>query len=259
MKDYFFVKTQDLADTWQLYWATKEIHHRDFLIEAYLPLVKNVAHRLAAGMPSHVKIEDLYASGVEGLVRAVERFDPEKSKRFESYALFIIKAAIIDDLRKQDWIPRSVYQKAHRLADAMDSLRQMLGKEPTDGDLCEYLNISQQELSQWFSSSRPALVLSLNDDFSCQDDDEGLALEERIADERAETGYDVIRKKEAISILTEALLSLDEKERQVMALYYYDDLVLKEIGKILGVSESRVSQIHSKALLKLRGALSSLF
>ena len=259
MKDYFFVKTQDLADTWQLYWATKEIHHRDFLIEAYLPLVKNVAHRLAAGMPSQVKIEDLYASGVEGLVRAVERFDPEKSKRFESYALFIIKAAIIDDLRKQDWIPRSVYQKAHRLADAMDSLRQMLGKEPTDGDLCEYLNISQQELSQWFSSSRPALVLSLNDDFSCQDDDEGLALEERIADERAETGYDVIRKKEAISILTEALLSLDEKERQVMALYYYDDLVLKEIGKILGVSESRVSQIHSKALLKLRGTLSSLF
>ena len=81
MKDYFFVKTQYLADTWQLYWATKEIHHRDFLIEAYLPLVKNVAHRLAAGMPSHVKIEDLYASGVEGLVRAVERFDPEKSKR----------------------------------------------------------------------------------------------------------------------------------------------------------------------------------
>lgn len=111
------MKTHDLADTWQLYWSTKEIHHRDVLIESYLPLVKNVAHRLASGMPSHVKMEDLYALGVEGLIRAVERFDPEKSKRFESYALFIIKAAIIDGLRKQDWVPRSVYQRANRLAE----------------------------------------------------------------------------------------------------------------------------------------------
>ncbi|AAP05175.1 FliA/WhiG family RNA polymerase sigma factor [Chlamydia caviae] len=250
--------TQNISEIWELYWETQEIEYRDTLIDFYLHLVKCVVHRLISGMPSHVKTEDLYASGVEGLVRAVERFDPEKSRRFEGYALFLIKAAIIDDLRKQDWVPRSVHQKANKLSEAMDTLRQSLGREPTDGDLCEYFQISQQELSGWFISARPALIISLNEERpSLSDGESGVALEERIPDERAETGYDIVDKKEFSSFLANAIEGLEEKERKVMALYYYEELVLKEIGKILGVSESRVSQIHSKALIKLRAALSA--
>ncbi|AGW37910.1 FliA/WhiG family RNA polymerase sigma factor [Chlamydia pecorum] len=246
-----------LSELWNLYWETQDIQYRDSLIESYLHLVKSAVHRLIVGMPPHIKTQDLYASGVEGLVRAVERYNPERS-RFEGFAIFLIKAAIIDDLRKQDWVPRSVYQKANKLTEAMDTLRQSLGKEPTDLELCEYLNISLHELSQWFASSRPALIISLNTDWpshSCEG--EGIALEERIPDERAETGYDVVDKKEFCSFLALAIQGLEEKERQVMALYYYEGLVLKEIGKILGVSESRISQIHSKALVKLRIALSA--
>ncbi|EPP35638.1 RNA polymerase sigma factor, FliA/WhiG family protein [Chlamydia ibidis] len=250
--------TQNISEVWDLYWDTQSVEHRDTLIHFYLHLVKCVVHRLIVGMPAHITTEDLYASGIEGLVRAVERFDPEKSRKFEGYALFIIKASIIDDLRKQDWIPRSVYQKASKLSEAIESLRQSLGREPTDGDLCEYLNLSQTELSGWFVSARPALLISLNEDNSYYggDSEHGVALHERIADERAETGYDIVDKQEFTSFLANAIAGLDEKERQVMALYYYEDFVLKEIGKILGVSESRVSQIHSKALIKLRSALS---
>ncbi|AAD18506.1 transcription initiation factor sigmaD protein [Chlamydia pneumoniae TW-183] len=251
-------QTQNIIEVWNFYWETQEIEYRDSLIEFYLPLVKSVVHRLISGMPSHVKTEDLYASGVEGLVRAVERYNPERSRRFEGYAVFLIKAAIIDDLRKQDWVPRSVHQKANKLSGAMDSLRQSLGKEPTDLELCEYLNISQQELSGWFVSARPALIVSLNEEWPSQSDEgAGMALEERIPDERAETGYDVVDKQEFSLCLANAIQELEEKERKVMALYYYEELVLKEIGKVLGVSESRVSQIHSKALLKLRAALSA--
>ncbi|ANH79102.1 FliA/WhiG family RNA polymerase sigma factor [Candidatus Chlamydia sanziniae] len=247
---------QNISAIWNLYWETQEIEYRDILIESYLPLVKSVVHRLIIGMPAHVKTEDLYASGIEGLVRAVERYDPEKSRRFEAYAVFLIKAAIIDDLRKQDWVPRSVHQKANKLAQAMDSLRQSLGKEPTDLELSEYLNISQQELAGWFASARPALIISLNEEKpSHSDESSGIALEERIPDMRAETGYDVVNKKEFASFLSSAIQALEERERQVMALYYYEELMLKEIGKVLGVSESRVSQIHSKALIKLRSAL----
>ncbi len=252
--------SHSLEDIWKLYWETEELEYRDLLIEAYLHLVKTVVKRLVAGMPSYVKVEDLYASGVEGLVRAVKRYDPEKSHRFEGYAQFLIKAAIIDDLRKQDWVPRSVYQKANRLSGAIEALRQTLGREPTDDDLCAYLKVSQKELSCLFVSSKPALVISLNEEvLSHVDGDHVLSLEERLADDRAETGYDVIDKQEMVALLKHAIQELDEKEQQVMILYYYDELTLKEIGKILGVSESRISQIHAKALVKLRLFLGNLF
>lgn len=251
------IRNTETLDVWQLYWNTSDVEYRDILIESYLHLVKSVVHRLIAGMPAHVKTEDLYASGVDGLVRAVEKFNPKKGRRFEGYAVFLIKAAIIDDLRKQDWVPRSVHQKAHKLSQATDVLRQSLGREPTDQEIGDYLSLSPQELSSWFISARPALILSLNDEFS-HGGESGFSLEERIADERATTGYDAIDRKEFAAILTSAIQGLDEKERQVLALYYDEELVLKEIGRIMGISESRVSQIHSKALIKLRAVLTRL-
>lgn len=256
------MKTQgsiDLSEVWRAYQNSRDIQYRDTLIQSYLHLVKSVVHRLIVGMPAHVQAEDLYASGVEGLVRAVERYDPSRGSRFESYALLVIKGAIIDDLRKQDWVPRSVYQKANKLTEAMEFLRQTLGKEPTNGDLCEYFNITQQELSSWFNSSRPALIISLNEDPVQHDGERGITLGEKIPDTKAETGFEFVNKKEYASFLAKAIASLEEKEQQVMTLYYYEELILKDIGKILGVSESRVSQIHAKALVKLRIALSQVF
>lgn len=257
------MKTQgsiDLSEVWELYQRSRDIRYRDILIQSYLHLVKSVVHRLIVGMPTHVQAEDLYASGIEGLIRSVERYNPDRGCKFESYALLVIKGAIIDDLRKQDWIPRSVHQKANKLTEAIDALRQSLGKEPTDGELCEYFNISQKELSSWFNASRPALIISLNDDPVLQSDGEkGVALGEKIPDEKAETGFEFVDKKEYSAFLANAIASLEEKEQQVMILYYYEELLLKDIGKILGVSESRVSQIHAKALIKLRIALNNIF
>lgn len=249
----------EIKTVWKVYLDKRLIEDRDYLIESYLFLVKQVVHKLIMGMPSHIKAADLYAVGVDGLVKAVEKYDPSKSKRFEGYAVFLIKAAIIDDLRKQDWVPRSAHQKAAKLSQTMDVLRQKLGKEPTSGEICQYLKISLNDLNDWYVSSRPALMLSLNEDRAIDSDGEyTVSLEEKIADNRALTGYDVADKNEYIQLLSGAIQALEYKERQVMVLYYYEGLMLKEIGKIFGVSESRVSQIHAKALLKLRVAFQAI-
>ncbi|WP_213319035.1 FliA/WhiG family RNA polymerase sigma factor [Chlamydiifrater volucris] len=252
------MKTQDfpeLSEPWKRYLETRAIVDRDFLIESYLYLVNIVVHKLSAGFPSHIHNEDLYAAGVEGLVRAVEKFNPEKSPKFEGYASFLIKASIIDDLRKQDWVPRSVHKKTGLLSSAIDSLRASLGREPTDFELCKHLQISQEELSEWYQLAKTSLMISIHEDRSCNDaEDRGFCLEDRLVDEKAMTGFEAAEKEERKKLLAGAILNLDERERQVLVLYYYEDLMLKEIGNILGVSESRVSQIHSKALLRLRSA-----
>ncbi|WP_213357790.1 FliA/WhiG family RNA polymerase sigma factor [Chlamydiifrater phoenicopteri] len=256
------MKTQDfpeLSQPWKRYLETRAVEDRDFLIETYLYLVNIVAHKLSAGFPSHIHTEDLYAAGVEGLVRAVEKFNPEKSPKFEGYAAFLIKASIIDDLRKQDWVPRSVHKKANLLSSALEALRSSLSREPSDSEVCKYLGISQEELSEWYQFSKTSLMISIHEDRCSRDSEEkGFSLEDRLVDEKAMTGFEMAEKEERKKLLAGAILNLEERERQVLVLYYYEDLMLKEIGNILGVSESRVSQIHSKALLRLRSAFKNL-
>lgn len=247
------------SQLWKLYHSSRNVLHRDSLIEEYLYLVKVVTLRLMTHFPNHIKMEDLYSSGVSGLIKAIEKYDPLKGKKFESYAMFLIKANIIDELRSQDWVPRSVYQKANKISNAMEALRSELGRNPTDLEISSYLNISEKEFFEWMAHSRPAIFIPLNDSQSHSSlEEDSYTLSEKIPDEKAFTGFDVANQNEYAKILKQSIQNLSDQERKVLILYYYEENMLKDIGKMLGLSESRVSQIHSKAILKLRGVLLKL-
>lgn len=246
-----------LRDLWRRYFSTGSVELRDELIEKSLFLVKYVVGRIGSVLPTHVKMEDLYSSGVTGLVKAVEKYDPSKNSKFESYAILLIKGAIIDELRELDWIPRSVHQKANLIASAQEILQQQLGREPTDQELSKYLGMTEEELSELLLRVRPAILIPLNGDVS-HNDEENAPISERIADAKAETSFEVANRNECASLIENAIADLSDQEQKVMILYYYEELMLKEIGKIMGISESRVSQIHTKALLKLRSRLQSV-
>ncbi|MFZ0565103.1 MAG: FliA/WhiG family RNA polymerase sigma factor [Chlamydiales bacterium] len=241
-------------DLWKLYHEKGDTEHRDELIVQYLYLVKYTVGRLGAVLPTHIKLEDLYSSGVTGLIKAIEKFDPSKNSKFESYAILLIKGAIIDELRELDWIPRSVHQKANQIATAQETLQRRLGREPTDEELSAHLGVTEEEYEELLLRVRPAVLIPLNSEVF-YGDEENATLLERIADTKAETSFEIANKKEVAHLLEEAISNLPEQERKVLTLYYYEELMLKEIGKIMGVSESRVSQIHTKALLKLRRLL----
>lgn len=246
-----------LDGLWRRYHRGGQIEHRDELIVQYLYLVKFVVGRLGSSLPAHVKLDDLYSSGVSGLIKAVEKFDPSKNSKFESYAILLVKGAIIDELRELDWIPRSVHQKANKIASAQAALQETLGRDPTDAELSKYLGLSEEELVELLLRVRPAILIPLNGE-PYNNDEEYTPMSERIPDVKAETSYDIADRKEFSSIIEKAVTNLPEQERQVLRLYYYEGLMLKEIGQIMRVSESRVSQIHTKALLKLKGRLQSI-
>lgn len=243
-----------LADLWERYALTKKTEWRDELIVQYLYLVKFVVGRVAVGLPSHIKMDDLYSSGVTGLIKAVEKFDLSKNNKFETYAMFLIRGAIIDELRELDWIPRSIHQKANQLATAQQALQQELGRDPTDKELSTHLGVSEEEYDELLEKVRPAIFIPLNAEMSINEEDTS-HISERIADARVETSFEIADRKEFNTLIEQAITALPEQERRVLILYYYEELMLKEIGKILGVSESRVSQIHTKAILKLRSRL----
>ena len=246
-----------LKDLWKRYFASGKAEYRDELIVQNLFLVKYAVGRIGSILPAHVKMDDLYSSGVTGLVRAVEKFDPSKNSKFESYAILLIKGAIIDELRELDWIPRSIHQKANLISSAQEALQQKYGRDPTDGELSIYLGMIEEELSDLLLRVRPAILISLNGEVSHNDEENG-PISERIPDVKAETSYEAADRKECATLLENAIADLPEQERKVLILYYYEELMLKEIGKIMGISESRVSQIHTKALIKLRGRLQSV-
>lgn len=246
---------QEVVSLWKRYRRAKKTECRDELIVHYLSLVKLVVGRVASSLPSHVKMDDLYSSGVTGLIRAVERFDPGKNTKFESYAMLLIKGAIIDELRKLDWIPRSVHQKANHIAKEGEWLAKELGREPTDTELSHHLGISEEELGLLLSQIRPAILIPLNG--VVEGEEEAMPISERIADLHAPNSFEEADKKEYNTFIQNAMSELLPQERDVLYLYYFQELMLKEIGQVLGVSESRVSQIHAKALLRLRGKLKS--
>jgi len=244
------------ARLWAQYTKTRSRELRDQLIVLYSPLVKYVAGRVAVGLPQHVEASDLVSYGIIGLIDAIDRFDPVRQVKFETYAIPRIKGAIIDELRAIDWVPRSVRAKARAVEQAYSALEAALLRTPTDAEVAAELGISEDELQEILRQISFVGVAALDEVFMVGGDrSERTTLGDTIADGSAGP-VALFEDKEAKEILVNAIGQLGERERTVLSLYYYEGLTLAEIGEILGVTESRVCQIHTKAVLQLRARLS---
>jgi len=244
-------------DLWVRYKENKDLQARETLILSYAPLVKYVAGRLAIGLPNNVQRDDLLSYGVFGLMEALERFDYQRGIKFETYAISRIRGAIWDGLRAMDWVPYSVRQKAKELEKVYAQLEFQLGRSATDEEVCNAMNLSPSQFQRLLTETSATSLLSLDEQLGGENGDhEGLRLMDVIQDPQAQDPNAMAEYAEMKAMLAEAIDKLPERERLVIALYYYEGLTLKEIGQVLGVTESRISQMHSKAILRLRGRLS---
>ncbi len=245
------MKAVDKQKLWEAYRKSPTPEIREQIILEYAPLVKVVAGRLSMYLGYNVEYEDLVSYGIFGLIDAIDKFDMEKDVKFETYASLRIRGAILDQIRKMDWIPRTVRQKQKKIDEAIRGIEMRTGKNATDEEIAEELGLAKEELTEWQSQLKITNVVSLNEFL-----EQG---QEPVMDARGNSHFsqpeDVVAKTELKKVLEDALDVLTEKEKKVILLYYYEDLTLKEISKVLEVSESRVSQLHTKALLKMRGKM----
>ncbi len=250
------VKAVELRELWRLCKQDGDERARERLVVAYSPLVKYVAGRMASGLPSHVEEADLISYGLLGLIGAIERFDPEREIKFETFAVSRIKGAIIDELRSLDWVPRSVRSKARDVEKAHSKLENRLQRAPNDEEMASELGGSVSEFHDTLLEIANSSVLALDDLWTIADPDGGqVSLLDTIHDPHAVDPEREMSSAELKDRLADAIESLPERERLVIALYYYENLTLREIGEVLGVTESRVSQLHTKAVLGLRSNL----
>lgn len=237
-------KEKDVDALWLSYQNDRTAEIREKLVHHYLPLVKVVAGRIAMGMPQYVEREELISNGYFGLLEAIERFDPKRGFKFETYAVVRIRGAILDAIRAQDWIPVSVRQKARNYTQILAELEQKLGRSASDEELAEAMNMNSQEFGQFIGQLQATTIMPLED----------YTQGENLSDP-GESPSDHAEINEVKLTLIGAIDKLPEKERIVLTLYYYEGLTLKEISLILKLSEARISQLHTKAVFRLRGAL----
>ena len=231
---------------------------RDRLIMEHSPLIKYIVNRIAQRLPSHVDLDDLMNTGVIGLMDAIEKYDPEKNCKFKTYAEFRIKGAILDQLRSLDWVPRSVRQKSRRLEAAYNQTEQKLGRAASDEEVADVLGVEIKKFHEMLNQVRGISLVNL-DEVRNASDLEKKNLIDVVEDTNGEDPFGTLNIDEMKKIVAEAIGNLPEKERLVVSLYYYDELNMKEIGKILDITESRVCQIHTKAVIRLRSKLKSFF
>lgn len=224
------------------------------LVQQYLPLVKNVVGRMAMTLPSHVDIEDLNSAGLVGLLNAIRNFDPKSGASFETYARFRIRGSVFDELRRMDWVPRSVHDKARKVQAAMQKLEQKKHRAPTEEEVAKELKLSIDDYQNWLVEIRPATFICL-DAARNNDSDSGSSQYESIADETQEDPMDGASRHEMTQLIARRLEQLPEVQRKVLALYYFEDLRLREIAEVFGVTESRISQIHAQAILSIKSYL----
>lgn len=237
----------------------KSLDQRNEMILEYLPLVKFIASRIASRLPNHIEVCDLVNAGIIGLIDAIEKFDASRKIKFKTYAEFRVKGAILDELRSLDWVPRSTRQKASKLERAYAELEQQLGRAASDAEMIEFLGISNEDFDILLRDAKGVALISL-EDLQSRDSDDNFErnLLEYLADPDALTPSQLINLDQIYRIVAETIDQIPEKERLVISLYYYEELTMKEIGEILSITESRVSQIHTKAILRLRGRLAKL-
>lgn len=235
----------------------QKFDEREEMILKYIPYVKYIASRLVSGKPPGIEFEDLISYGIIGLIDAIEKFEPSKGIKFETYATLRIKGSIIDELRKISWIPKSAFSKLSSLNQARDALEASLNREPTDKELAKEMNISLDELGSIQLYVNYMSLISL-DEVLFKSDEEDMYFKNVIVDENTPMPEAVLEEKEKLEYLQDGINMMSEKDKLLLNLYYYEKLTLKEIGAILGVSESRVSQLHSRAIIHLRENLKKL-
>ncbi len=244
------MKAVDTEKLWSEYHKKPTAEIREQLILAYAQLVKLVAGRLSMYLGHNVEFEDLVSYGIFGLIDAIDKFDPDKNVKFETYASLRIRGTILDYIRKMDWIPRTVRQRQRQIDEAIKQIEMRTGKAASDEEIAAELGLSEEEYCNWQSQLKVTNVISLN-----EFEEQG-AGPEPVMDASHNSHFarpeDVVEEAELKQMLIDSLELLTEKERRVIELYYYEDLTLKEISRVLEVSESRISQLHTKALVKMR-------
>src|SRR5215813_11180090 len=250
------VKAFELRELWRRYKEGGDDSARERLVVAYSPLVKFVAGRTGARLPSHVDQADLISYGMIGLVEAMDRFEPQRQIRFETFAMQRIRGAIIDELRSLDWVPRSVRSRARDIEAAQAKLEHELQRAPTEAELAAKVGMTETELQNSLLEIANSSVYALDELWTVSDSSgDQVSLLDTISDPRADDPQESLASNEIKDRLTDAIASLPEREQLVVALYYYDNLTLREIGEVLGVTESRVSQLHTKAVMRLKSHL----
>jgi RNA polymerase sigma factor for flagellar operon FliA len=247
-------KTSRLSnfELWQQWKEHRDIEAKKRLIEHYLPLVEYVSNRMAIGLPKNVSKDDLTSNGVMGLIDAIEKFDYRRGLQFETYASWRIRGAMIDGLRQGDWVPRSVREKAKKIEEAYAHLEQQMLRSVTDAEVSAYLNVSEREFQQMLQEIAVTTICSLEDPIREEETETRLSM---LVDEKAKNPDYKVQEQFLKETLIKGIERLTEKERIVISLFYYEELSLSEIAEVMSLSPSRISQLHSKAILRLRGAL----
>ncbi|MFN2489954.1 MAG: RNA polymerase sigma factor WhiG [Actinomycetota bacterium] len=245
-----------LTSAWDDYKGSGSSEARDLLILHYSPLVKYVAGRVAVGLPANIEQADLVSYGIFGLIDAIDKYDRDRGIKFETYAISRIRGSIIDELRAIDWVPRSVRFKAREVEKAYTSLENKLKRPPSDAEIAAEMSVTTDELNHIYTQLSTVSLVALDELMSVEGErGDKLSLVETLEDTKTAGPVDTVEAEEMKSILAEAINRLPEREKIVVTLYYYEGLTLAEIGQVLGVTESRICQMHTKAVLGLRGKI----
>ena len=242
-----------LKDDWNQWSDGRDTSAGDRLVEAYLPLVEYHVQRVGASLPKNIDLDDLRSNGMMGLYDALQKFDHTRELKFDTYASFRIRGAIIDGLRQQDWLPRSLREKSKRIERAAERLEQKYGRNITAKDIADYLNLTEADVLQTMNETYLANQLSMDE--PAQDTSREETYRATIVDHKTLTPEQKLMKKANIEELTEVIKTLNEKEQLIISLFYFEELTLTEIGGILKLSTSRISQIHSRTIFKLQQRL----
>jgi RNA polymerase sigma factor for flagellar operon FliA len=251
------VKTKQQSDVqqiWDQFHKDRSERHRNILMKNYMPLVKYTAERLYTKLPDKVELDDLISAGVFGLMDAIDAFDPDRGVKFETYCSPRIRGSILDELRSMDWVPRLVRARAHQLTRVTQSLETHLGRKPTEKETAEKLALNMEEYDRLQKDANAVSVVSLNTQYTDGDSDKDIREIDVIKDQRSKNPVTEAQKRDLRSLLTRGLT---RAERLIVVLYYYEEMTMKEIGATLDLSESRVSQMHSSIIARLKAQMNT--
>ncbi|MGL4394871.1 MAG: RNA polymerase sigma factor WhiG [Brevinema sp.] len=260
MKGYEHLEGFTEEQLWEKYSDNKDRSIRNYFVEKYAPLVKYVAGRVMVNIPSSIEYEDLVSFGVIGLMDAIDKFDLNRDIKFKTYAVTRIRGAIFDELRNLDWLPRSVRQKAKEIEKTISQLELKLGRSAKDHEIADAMKISVEDFHQLLLRVGTNALISMDENWFMNDgnDHSPMSMEETLESAAAISPNTQAERTEIKKMIAQAISDLPDREKQVLILYYYEELTLKEIGNILSVTESRISQLHTKAIMRLRGKLEQI-